>query len=109
MHHDPLILNLFLNGPALPGARQPGAPGRSYVVLKNGRRVVLGMGTGSGTFAAPPLVAGAVADALLRDGERRVCAVLGLSRLTVAKLAGGLPVRLGTVAQARERLGLPRG
>jgi hypothetical protein len=61
------------------------------------------------TGAVPPSaeVQAAVKQCLDRDGERLTVERLGISRISVAKLAAGSPVRRGTAALAAVRLGLP--
>lgn len=58
-----------------------------------------------GTFApAPPEVVAAVAAIVRERGERGAFQLFGFSRLTLARVLGGLGVRAGTVALIRERL-----
>ena len=60
----------------------------------------------NGAVAPPAALQKATKDALDADGERRTVERLGLSRMSVAKLAAGQPVRRGTMALAALRLGL---
>jgi hypothetical protein len=60
----------------------------------------------NGAAPAPTAVQVAVREALERDGERVVCEALGLSRLSVNKLAFGRPCYPGTIALAQQRLGI---
>jgi hypothetical protein len=59
-----------------------------------------------GTHPPPRAVQHGVRDALTREGERKVAERLGLSRLSVAKIAAGMAVHRGTAALAAARLGI---
>lgn len=57
------------------------------------------------TFApAPPEVIAAVAAIVRERGERGAFQLFEFSRLTLARVLGGLGVRAGTLALVRERL-----
>jgi hypothetical protein len=60
----------------------------------------------TGAVAPTPALQAAVKDCLDRDGERITVERLGISRISVAKLAAGSPVRRGTLALAAGVLGI---
>jgi hypothetical protein len=60
---------------------------------------------GDGEIPPDDLVV-AVRLAVAADGEKATSKRLGIGRSTVSRLRGGLPCRAGTIALARQRLGL---
>jgi hypothetical protein len=57
-------------------------------------------------IAPPPRLAILMREAIERDGEIAVAERLGLGRTTVARIAGRLTCRRGTLVLAAHRLGL---
>jgi hypothetical protein len=60
----------------------------------------------NGSVPPSEVLASAVKAALVRDGESATVVRLQLSRIALARLAAGLPVRRGTAAFAALKLGL---
>ena len=60
--------------------------------------------TQSGLIAPPPSVASAVRRHYAREGLARTCQLLRVSRATVDRLRGGVPVHVGTLMIVREAL-----
>ena len=63
----------------------------------------------AGTVTPPPSVAIAVRELIDRHGDRDTAARLGVSRATVARLAGSLTCRRGSVFLAARPLGIDLG
>jgi len=63
----------------------------------------------AGTVAPPPRVAIAVRNLIGRCGEQATAERLGVSRATVARLAGRLTCRRGSVFMAARALGIEVG
>lgn len=58
----------------------------------------------SGLVTPPPATVAAVRDLLAREGLTRTCSLLGVSRNTVDRIRGGLPIHRGTFLVVREAL-----
>jgi hypothetical protein len=58
----------------------------------------------SGLITPPPAVVSAVRQLLVREGLAGTCRLLGVSRATVDRLRGALPVHRGTFLVVREAL-----
>ena len=59
--------------------------------------------------SAPPDIIDAVAALVRERGEPGAVQLLAISRLTLARVLGGLGVRAGTLALVRERLAAVKG
>jgi hypothetical protein len=60
--------------------------------------------TQSGLITPPPTLTAAVRRLYAREGLAGTCRLLRLSRQTVDRLRGGVPVHVGTLLVAREAL-----